>query len=189
MGIVRQVFEEMKLQGLSEEEARSRFYLVDQQGLLFEDTEGMTPQQKPYARKRSEFPAGAKLDNLEDVVKAIHPTILVGASTAAGAFTKEIVQEMAAHTLRPIIFPLSNPADLAEASADDLLHWTDGKAWWPRVPLPGKWCITGPFLKSARPTTPWCSRGWGWLWRPAGPGRFLPGCWQQRPMPLPIWWT
>lgn len=128
MGIVRQVFEEMKLQGLSEEEARSRFYLVDQQGLLFEDTEGMTPQQKPYARKRSEFLAGAKLDNLEDVVKAIHPTILVGASTAAGAFTKEIVQEMAAHTPRPIIFPLSNPADLAEASADDLLHWTDGKA-------------------------------------------------------------
>lgn len=128
MGIVRQVFEEMKLQGLSEEEARSRFYLVDQQGLLFEDTEGMTPQQKPYARKWSEFPAGAKLDNLEDVVKAIHPTILVGASTAAGAFTKEIVQEMAAHTPRPIIFPLSNPADLAEASADDLLHWTDGKA-------------------------------------------------------------
>jgi malic enzyme len=128
MGIVRQVFEEMKLQGLSEEEARSRFYLVDQQGLLFEDTEGMTPQQKPYARKRSEFPAGAKLDNLEDVVKAIHPTILVGASTAAGAFTKKIVQEMAAHTPRPIIFPLSNPADLAEASADDLLHWTDGKA-------------------------------------------------------------
>lgn len=128
MGIVRQVFEEMKLQGLSEEEARSRFYLVDQQGLLFEDTEGMTPQQKPYARKRSEFPAGAKLDNLEDVVKAIHPTILVGASTAAGAFTKEIVQEMAAYTPRPIIFPLSNPADLAEASADDLLHWTDGKA-------------------------------------------------------------
>ena len=128
MGIVRQVFEEMKLQGLSEEEARSRFYLVDQQGLLFEDTEGMTSQQKPYARKRSEFPAGAKLDNLEDVVKAIHPTILVGASTAAGAFTKEIVQEMAAHTPRPIIFPLSNPADLAEANADDLLHWTDGKA-------------------------------------------------------------
>lgn len=128
MGIVRQVFEEMKLQGLSEEEARSRFYLVDQQGLLFEDTEGMTPQQKSYARKRSEFPAGAKLDNLEDVVKAIHPTILVGASTAAGAFTKKIVQEMAAHTPRPIIFPLSNPADLAEASADDLLHWTDGKA-------------------------------------------------------------
>ena len=75
MGIVRQVFEEMKLQGLSDEEARSRFYLVDQQGLLFEDTEGMTPQQKPYARKRSEFPAGASLDNLEDVVKAIHPTI------------------------------------------------------------------------------------------------------------------
>ena len=128
MGIVRQVFEEMKLQGLSDEEARSRFYLVDQQGLLFEDTEGMTPQQKPYARKRSEFPAGASLDNLEDVVKAIHPTILVGASTAAGAITREIVQEMAAHTPRPIIFPLSNPADLAEASADDLLHWTDGKA-------------------------------------------------------------
>lgn len=119
----------MKLQGLSEQEARDRFYLVDKQGLLFDDMDDLTPQQKPFARKRSEFADAASLDTLAAVVHEIHPTILVGASTAAGAFTKEIVQDMAAHTPRPIIFPLSNPADLAEASADDLLHWTDGKAF------------------------------------------------------------
>ncbi len=129
MGIVEQVYEEMKLQGLSEKEARDKFFLVDQQGLLFDDMDDLTPQQRPFARKRSEFADAASLNNLAAVVHEIQPAILVGASTAAGAFTKEIVQDMAAHTPRPIIFPLSNPADLAEASADDLLHWTDGKAF------------------------------------------------------------
>ena len=101
MGIVEQVCEEMKLQGLSEQEARDRFYLVDKQGLLFDDMDDLTPQQKPFARKRSEFADAASLDTLAAVVHEIHPTILVGASTVAGAFTKEIVQDMAAHTRGP----------------------------------------------------------------------------------------
>ena len=127
-GIARRIFNEMVTQGLSEEEAKKRFYLVDRQGLLFEDTEGLTPEQTPFARKRSEFTNANELTTLEAAVKAVKPTILVGTSTVPKTFTKEIVQEMAKHTARPIIFPLSNPTRLAEASAKDLIEWTDGKA-------------------------------------------------------------
>ena len=127
-GIARRIFNEMVAQGLSEEEAKKRFYLVDRQGLLFEDTEGLTPEQTPFARKRSEFTNANELTTLEAAVKAVKPTILVGTSTVPNTFTKEIVQEMAKHTARPIIFPLSNPTKLAEASAKDLIEWTNGKA-------------------------------------------------------------
>ena len=127
-GIARRIFNEMVEQGLSEEEAKKRFYLVDRQGLLFEDTEGLTPEQIPFARKRSEFTNANELTTLEATVKSVKPTILVGTSTVPKAFTKEIVQEMAKHTARPIIFPLSNPTKLAEANAKDLIEWTDGKA-------------------------------------------------------------
>ena len=127
-GIARRIFNEMVAQGLSEEEAKKRFYLVDRQGLLFEDTEGLTPEQTPFARKRSEFTNANELTALEAAVKAVKPTILVGTSTVPKTFTKEIVQEMAKHTARPIIFPLSNPTKLAEASAKDLIEWTNGKA-------------------------------------------------------------
>ena len=127
-GIARRIFNEMVAQGLSEEEAKKRFYLVDRQGLLFEDTEGLTPEQTPFARKRSEFTNANELTTLEAAVKAVKPTILVGTSTVPKTFTKEIVQEMAKHTARPIIFPLSNPTKLAEASAKDLIEWTNGKA-------------------------------------------------------------
>jgi len=127
-GIARRIFNEMVEQGLSEEEAKKRFYLVDRQGLLFEDTEGLTPEQIPFARKRSEFTNANELTTLEAAVKAVKPTILVGTSTVPKTFTKEIVQEMAKHTARPIIFPLSNPTKLAEASAKDLIEWTNGKA-------------------------------------------------------------
>ena len=127
-GIARRIFNEMVEQGLSEEEAKKRFYLVDKQGLLFEDTEGLTPEQTPFARKRSEFTNANELTTLEAAVKSVRPTILVGTSTVPNTFTKEIVQEMAKHTARPIIFPLSNPTKLAEASAKDLIEWTNGKA-------------------------------------------------------------
>lgn len=127
-GIARRVFEEMVQQGLSEEEAYKRFYLVDRQGLLFDDMEDLTPEQRPFARKRTEFPNSKELTNLTAAVKAVHPTILVGTSTVPGTFTEEIVQEMASYTERPMIFPLSNPTKLAEANAQDLLKWTDGKA-------------------------------------------------------------
>ena len=128
VGIANILLDEMIRQGVPEEEARQHFYQVDKQGLLFEDTEGLTPGQIPFARKRSEFINADELTNLEAVVKAIHPTIMIGTSTQPGAFTEEIVKEMAAHTPRPIIMPLSNPKKLAEAKAKDLIEWTDGKA-------------------------------------------------------------
>ena len=86
-------------------------------------------------RKRCEFDNADELTNLEAVVKAVHPTVMIGTSTQPGTFTESIVKEMAAHTKRPVIFPLSNPTRLAEAKAEDLLKWTDGRAfscnWYP----------------------------------------------------------
>ena len=125
-GIANLVMSEMIAQGLSPEEARGRFYLVDRQGLLLDDMDDLTEEQRPFARRRSEFPHAPA--DLLAAVKAVHPTILVGTSTTPGTFTEAVVKEMAAHTPRPIIFPLSNPTKLAEATAQDLLKWTDGKA-------------------------------------------------------------
>ncbi|WP_339120808.1 malolactic enzyme [Fusobacterium nucleatum] len=127
-GIADRVYQEMLQQGLSEDEARSRFYLVDKQGLLFDDMDDLTPEQKPFARKREEFSNANELTNLEAAVKAVKPTILVGTSTQPNTFTETIVKEMASYTARPIIFPLSNPTKLAEATAENLIKWTDGKA-------------------------------------------------------------
>lgn len=128
VGITNMLFDELVREGLSEKEARKHFYLVDKQGLLFEDTEGLTPGQKAFVRKRCEFDNADELTNLEAVVKAVHPTVMIGTSTQPGTFTESIVKEMAAHTKRPVIFPLSNPTRLAEAKAEDLLKWTDGRA-------------------------------------------------------------
>ncbi len=128
VGIANMLFDELVREGLSEKEARKHFYLVDKQGLLFEDTEGLTPGQKAFVRKRCEFDNADELTNLEAVVKAVHPTVMIGTSTQPGTFTESIVKEMAAHTKRPVIFPLSNPTRLAEAKAEDLLKWTDGRA-------------------------------------------------------------
>ncbi|WP_278965701.1 malolactic enzyme [Lactobacillus apis] len=127
-GIVEQVYAEMLQMGMKPDEAREHFYLVDKQGLLFEDTPDLTPAQKPFVRKKAEFAHPDQLTDLKSVVQAVHPDILVGTSTRSGAFTQEIVTEMAAHTERPIIFPLSNPTQLAEAKAQDLIQWTKGKA-------------------------------------------------------------
>jgi len=128
VGIANMLFDELVREGLSEKEARKHFYLVDKQCLLFEDTEGLTPGQKAFVRKRCEFDNADELTNLEAVVKAVHPTVMIGTSTQPGTFTESIVKEMAAHTKRPVIFPLSNPTRLAEAKAEDLLKWTDGRA-------------------------------------------------------------
>ena len=127
-GIVTRIWREMMDEGLSEEEARSRFYMVDKQGLLFDDMDDLTPEQKPFARKRSEFEHPEALTTLEAAVEAIHPTILVGTSTAPGTFTEKIVRGMASWCDRPMIFPLSNPTELAEATAQHLIEWSDGRA-------------------------------------------------------------
>lgn len=127
-GITDRIFREMVAQGLSEKEARKHFYMVDKQGLLFDDMDDLTPEQKPFARARSEFDNPEKLNNLTAAVMAVRPTILVGTSTAPKTFTKEIVKAMASWCDHPIIFPLSNPTELAEATAEDIIKWSDGKA-------------------------------------------------------------
>lgn len=126
-GIAHRVYAEMVEQGLSPEEAKKRFYLVDKQGLLFDDTPNLTPEQREFTRKRDEFSNAHELTNLEAAVKAVNPTILVGTSTVPGAFTEGVVRHMAKTTKRPFIFPLSNPTKLAEAKAADLIEWTEGR--------------------------------------------------------------
>ena len=128
-GIASRVHREMVNLGLSEEEAYKRFFMVDKQGLLFDDMTDLTNEQKPFAKKRSDFPNADKLTDLLEVVKTVRPTILVGTSTAPNTFTKEIVETMCEITDRPMIFPLSNPTKLAEAKAEDLIKWSDGKAF------------------------------------------------------------
>ncbi|WP_195555834.1 malolactic enzyme [Weissella cibaria] len=127
-GIANRVLAEFMQQGLSEEEARKHFYMVDRQGLLFDDDETLTPEQKPFARSRSEFENADELTDLLSVVKTVKPTVLVGTSTNPGSFTKEVVEAMVANTDYPKIFPLSNPTKLHEAMPDDLIKWSNGKA-------------------------------------------------------------
>ena len=128
-GIASRVLREMVSEGLSEEEAYKRFFMVDKQGLLFDDMDDLTPEQKPFAKKRADFSNADKLTDLLEVVKTVKPSILVGTSTQPNTFTKEIVEAMCENTERPMIFPLSNPTKLAEASAKDLIEWSDGKAF------------------------------------------------------------
>ena len=128
-GIAARVLREMVVDGLSDEEAYKRFFMVDKQGLLFDDMDDLTPEQRPFAKKRSDFANADQLTDLLEVVKTVKPTILVGTSTQPGTFTKEVVEAMCENTERPVIFPLSNPTKLAEATAKDLIEWSNGKAF------------------------------------------------------------
>ena len=125
-GIAHQIYEEFMQQGLSSDEAKQHIYLVDKQGLLTDDMTDLTEGQQFFARSTSDLQVPQP--TLLAAVRAIRPAILIGTSTCPGAFTEEIVKEMAAHTERPIIFPLSNPTELAEAKASNLIEWTDGRA-------------------------------------------------------------
>lgn len=127
MGIAKMLYDEMVRQGVEPSEAKKHFYLVDVQGLLFDDTEELTPEQQQFTRSRNEFANADELTDLLNVVKTVQPTVMIGTSKQPGAFTEEVVKEMAAHTDRPIIFPISNPTKLIEAMPDDLLKWTDGR--------------------------------------------------------------
>lgn len=128
-GIASRVLREMVVDGLSEEEAYKRFFMVDKQGLLFDDMDDLTPEQRPFAKKRSDFANADQLTDLLEVVKTVKPTILVGTSTQPNTFTKEVVEAMCENAERPVIFPLSNPTKLAEASAKDIIEWSNGKAF------------------------------------------------------------
>jgi malate dehydrogenase (oxaloacetate-decarboxylating) len=134
LGIADQIREAMMREGLSKDEATRRFWCVDLPGLLTDDMgERLRDYQVTYARPAAEV-KGWKRDSAEsgitlaEVVRRAQPTMLIGASTVAGAFTEAIVRQMAAHTERPIIFPLSSPAPRAEATPANLIAWTDGRA-------------------------------------------------------------
>lgn len=111
----------------SEDDATKQIYCVDKPGLLLQSQkDDLTEAQHPYAKSDEDW-QGEDSKSLLAVIKKVKPHVLIGTSTKAKAFTKEIVQEMAKHVDRPIIFPLSNPTRLHEAEPKDLFEWTDGK--------------------------------------------------------------
>jgi malate dehydrogenase (oxaloacetate-decarboxylating) len=139
LGIADQIRDAMMREGLSREDATARFWLVDTEGLLTDDMgDRLRDYQAPYARphaeakrwKRSgsEGAPGLPEQALAELVRQVRPTMLIGVSTAGGAFAEAVVKEMAKHCERPIIFPLSNPAQMAEATPADLIAWTEGRA-------------------------------------------------------------
>nr|WP_205396815.1 malolactic enzyme [Streptococcus lutetiensis] len=128
-GIADRVHAEMVSEGLTPEEAYKHFFMIDKQGLLFDDMEDLTPAQKPFAKKREDFANCGDMTSLLNVIKTVKPTILVGTSTDAGAFTKEVVEAMCENTERPVIFPISNPTKKLEATAEQVIEWSDGKAF------------------------------------------------------------
>jgi len=132
IGNADQIHDAMMFDGLSKEEAYSRFWAVDHRGLLTDDMDGILNFQKPYIQKSEEVKDWARDEfgkiPLLEVIKQVKPTILIGTSGVTGAFSEEIVKEMAKHVERPVIMPMSNPTPLAEATPQNLLTWTDGKA-------------------------------------------------------------
>jgi malate dehydrogenase (oxaloacetate-decarboxylating) len=126
IGVADYLRDAMVADGLSDAEALDCFWIVDKDGLLSKDRTDLTPEQRVYAKAphKNHGPHWG----LAEVINAVEATILIGLSTARGAFTEPIVREMARKTARPIIFPLSNPTERSEATAADLIHWTEGRA-------------------------------------------------------------
>jgi malate dehydrogenase (oxaloacetate-decarboxylating) len=122
----------MMKQGLTDEEASRRFYIVDKEGLLHDQRTDLLSEQKPYAQPYHEVAGWSHSMSgnigLADVMKEVSASILIGLSAVPGAFTQETIRMMASKVSRPIIFPLSNPTSRAEATAEDLVHWTGGRA-------------------------------------------------------------
>jgi malate dehydrogenase (oxaloacetate-decarboxylating) len=131
IGITNLLVQFMRDSGLTEQEARDRFFAIDRYGLVTENGKGVRPEQLPYARKEQEV-QGWKQPNGEitllDVIRNAKPSVLIGVSGQAGAFTEQAVREMAKYSARPVIFPLSNPTSRSEATAQDLMDWTEGRA-------------------------------------------------------------
>jgi malate dehydrogenase (oxaloacetate-decarboxylating) len=131
LGIARQLRDAMvSTDGLARADANARFWLVDRAGLLtraLADAGNVREGVDEFVRADAEF-EGKDAPGLLDVVRAVRPTALIGVSTAGGAFTEDVLREMARHTPRPIVFPLSNPSKLAEVDPAKANEWTDGKA-------------------------------------------------------------
>jgi malate dehydrogenase (oxaloacetate-decarboxylating) len=131
-GIAEQLVAAMIEEGLSDREARARFFLVDRQGLLDDGMEGLQPFQRKLAQPRERVigwrPSEDQPIGLAQVVQNAHPTILIGVSGQPHTFTEDAIRAMARHTERPIVFPLSNPTSRVEATPAELIAWTDGRA-------------------------------------------------------------
>ena len=171
IGVSAQIVRSMVADGLSEADARARIYVVDVRGLVSDDRTDISPAQRRLAQPAGRVPAGADGEpaSFAAVVAAARPTALIGLSTAAGAFTEDIVREMAAHTERPIIMPLSNPTSRSEARPQDLADWTGGRALVaagsPFPPI----TVNGRSIPVAQATTSTSSPAWGWASPRCGP--------------------
>jgi malate dehydrogenase (oxaloacetate-decarboxylating) len=131
LGISKMLMEFLRDRGLTEEEARSRFYAVDADGLITENSKEFRREQLAFARREEEVRSWRRPNGeigLLEVVRNAQPTVLIGVSGQAGVFTEQVVREMAKHTPRPVILPLSNPTSRSEAIPQDLMNWTQGKA-------------------------------------------------------------
>ncbi|MBA3535468.1 MAG: NAD-dependent malic enzyme [Tatlockia sp.] len=131
-GIAELIVHAMVEDGLREQEARDRIFMVDRNGLLVEGMKDLFPFQQKFLKSKK-IVAKWLCENresisLQEVVKNLHPNALLGVSGKAGLFTEEIIREMAAHVNQPIIMPLSNPVTHSEATPTDLMHWTDNRA-------------------------------------------------------------
>jgi malate dehydrogenase (oxaloacetate-decarboxylating) len=131
LGIVNLLTQLIAEQGTSAEQARACFYAIDVNGLITAERANVDASQLPYARKEDEVRAWRRPNGdigLLEVVRNVKPTVLIGVSGQGGAFTEEMIREMATHTERPVIFPLSNPTSRSEATPQDLMNWTEGRA-------------------------------------------------------------
>ncbi|HEY6759281.1 MAG TPA: NAD-dependent malic enzyme [Baekduia sp.] len=154
VGVADQLRAVMAADGLDEDAATRCFWCVDRQGLLVDDMDDLRDFQRPYARPRAEVADWARDDaggaiGLAEVVARVRPTLIIGTSAQAGAFTEAILRDMAAHVDRPMVFPLSNPTARIEAAPADILSWTDGRALiatgtpWQPVPYDGTDFVIG----------------------------------------------
>ncbi|PKE31559.1 NAD-dependent malic enzyme [Rahnella sp. AA] len=130
-GIAEQIVAQMKSEGLSEEEARAKVFMVDRFGLLTDKLPNLLDFQSRLVQKSSQLTGwGMSSDSISllDVVRNAKPTVLIGVSGQPGLFTEEIIREMHKHCARPVVMPLSNPTSRVEATPADILNWTDGAA-------------------------------------------------------------
>lgn len=132
-GIADQLTAALTADGLSAEQAGSRFWALDRRGLIVTGDDGLSADQERYGRDPAEVADWAR-DRvlggipLSEVVHRVHPTVLIGTSGRGGAFTEDIIKDMAAVADRPVIMPMSNPTELSEARPGDLIEWTGGRA-------------------------------------------------------------
>lgn len=132
MGVAYQILGALIRHGIDRESAHAQFWLIDHTGLIHEQSQGIETHHQPYTRSPQELEdwtiANAEHITLLETIQHVKPTILIGTSAVAGAFSEDIVREMASHVEHPVIFPLSNPNERAEATPQQLIEWTDGKA-------------------------------------------------------------